>query len=226
MKTIQFFLLLFVLCGMSCLAQKPVNQAECNYEEHGVIPTWVKNLTSPEEYQLWETMSRYYRIDYSNLKSRKMKTEQKAMLYKDLRNLCQRLESGETKTRKNSRYSILLLRPDTLTAYSTEPLRCIKKKLIVYTSVDGYDAHVELTALYQRDAHTGDVRLWHYLVQGISFSGLDVKIPQQGEGLNLKLAYYPELKMFKGSCGGSMTYTDPTGEEHYNPVSANFYFEP
>lgn len=118
------------------------------------------------------------------------------------------------------------MRPDTLTAYSTEPLRCIKKKLIVYTSVDGYDTHVELTALYERNTHTGDIRLWHYSVQGISFSGLDIKIPQQGEGLNLKLAYYPELKMFKGFRGESMTYTDPTREEHYNSVSANFYFEP
>ena len=226
MKTIQTFLLLFALCGTGCFAQKPANKAEWNYAERGVIPAWVKNQTSPEEYQLWEIMSKYYRIDYSNLKSRRMGAEQKANLYKDLRNLCQRLESGEIKTQKNSRYSILHVKPDTLTAYNTEQLKCIKKKLIVYTSVDGYDAHVELTALYEHNVQTGDIRLWHYSVQGISFSGLDVKIPKQGEGLDFKLAYYPELKIFKGFCGGSLLYTDPTGEEHYNPVSVNFHFKP
>ena len=111
MKTIQTFLLLFALCGTGCFAQKPANKAEWNYAERGVIPAWVKNQTSPEEYQLWEIMSKYYRIDYSNLKSRRMGAEQKANLYKDLRNLCQRLESGEIKTQKNSRYSILLVNP-------------------------------------------------------------------------------------------------------------------
>ena len=46
-------------------------------ESLGSVPAWVKEKTTPEEYQVWKFLSEYYQIDYSGLKSRDFQGQRK-----------------------------------------------------------------------------------------------------------------------------------------------------
>ena len=88
--------ILFVLWGQVGLAQGEVapKSGESLDKETGSsfcpldsIPDWVKEKTTPKEYELWKKASRYYQVDYSVLQ-KDLSKDQKRRLYESLEEAC------------------------------------------------------------------------------------------------------------------------------------------
>uniref|UniRef100_UPI004024BB8C hypothetical protein n=1 Tax=Alistipes onderdonkii TaxID=328813 RepID=UPI004024BB8C len=72
-----------------------------NYEDRNAIPAWVEKVTTPDEYAIWKTLSRYYRVAYSYANQRQATDAERKEVYERLKTLCERLESGELKVAPN-----------------------------------------------------------------------------------------------------------------------------
>ena len=92
--------ILFVLWGQVGLAQGGVapKSGESLDKETGFsfcpldsIPDWVKEKTTPKEYELWKKASRYYQVDYSVLQ-KDLSKDQKRRLYESLEEACEKME--------------------------------------------------------------------------------------------------------------------------------------
>lgn len=222
-----FIGLLLSLLSISAFSQ---NEADKDYCGYGDIPQWVKNKTTPEEYKIWETLSPYYLINYSCLKNRNLKGRAKETFYENMRNLCDSVNSGKLPP-KGMRIGYIDIVLDSLSAYSTESVRCIEKKYVIYSSLDGYDAHAELTLDYTINQR-GIPRIVNWSVHAISFSGLDVDIEECFFEEDMKKTYGPRLyyvaerKMFKGYYCGYLSFTNAEGKKFREHMNVNFYLTP
>lgn len=226
---IVFFLMTFSIV-LSAQERKP-KEGEQKFSDRNAIPEWVKNKTTPEEYQLWKTFGQYYQIDYSGLKSRKLEGERKEHFYNRLRKMCENLRSGKEIPPHDAKFSIIYALCDTVSAYCTERLECIQKKSVIYTSLDGYDAHVELNLIYYIDEKTKTPQIINCSTQGVSFSGLKVstkeaKFSGDNQMYGFRINYLSEDKMFKGYYTGTLYFTDAIGKSYQEEVSVNFLIEP
>lgn len=227
-KIIVFLVLLCVFMSNNCIAQvQNQNLVDLEYEAKGVVPEWVKRITTPEEYEIWSTLSRYYRIYYPPIKYlRTYSDAEKKDLYQGLRNRCDRLLSGKEKVAERETFEIALgSSDDTLSAYREEILECKKKNVLLYTSLNGFDAHVELDLVYVFDSTSNQVTFLQHKVIPKSFSNLKVTME---EPVELKIEYYPKAGYIKGYCYVSkFKVVDAEGIEHKEGnVNVNFIVMP
>lgn len=230
-KSMKFIIVILVLelFLMICPAvnAQPNLSDTINYGKRNVVPGWVKKKTTPEQYQIWKTLSGYYHyIDYNTLKRSDLDSSFWDITYKRLEELCKYIQSGKIKVEKNEGFSVVggnVIR----SAYCSEIVKCKKQKVIIHSNHDGYDAHVELIFYYFIDKTTGEPCILKRSVRGISFSGLQVKVEQTPPPFEafdtFKLGYIPEKKMFYGYYAGELYFTDAIGNEHREDVSENFY---
>lgn len=78
------------------------------------------------------------------------------------------------------------------------PVACQEKWFLLYTDVDGYDAHLMLRLVYVYDEVANAVEILTKEICTKSFSGLS--IPMNDVTKKLELDYFPEHGMFKGYC--------------------------
>ena len=68
------------------------------------VPEWVKKKVTPEEYELWKTMSSKYEINYSVLEE-ELSQRQRDSVYSIIKPLVQNIKDGKTKN--NAGYFII-----------------------------------------------------------------------------------------------------------------------
>ena len=181
-------------------------------------------MTTPEEYAIWETLGRYYRVDYSYVKYQRQATDvAKQEVYGRLKNLCERLESGKRDVLPGETFSITFPDERLLTPFCSRVVSCDKKKFILYTDVNGYDAHLMLSLVYEYDKTSNEVVILQKEVRPMSFSCVTVSVDKLSE--KFELSYIPEFRQFKGYCYAMMKVVDPEGETHIEQVNVNFFID-
>ena len=229
MRTLRLFAgILFLFCFVAAIhAQKENTVTYPSYEECGVIPEWVKEVTTPEEYKIWETLSQYYKIDYSELKKRNWTDEERKEEYARLRAMCESLKQYDTKKWSGSRFVFPYGVLATSEAYSTTPLRCMESRYIIYSSLDGYDAHVVLDVVYTINPQTKQPRIIHHEIKAVSFSGLEVRVEEHIPGNDELSQFGAKIEAigdgFRGYYPGTLYFTDPTNGKHSEPLNINFH---
>lgn len=204
--------LALLLAPMATLcAQNDVNVSE----KIGVLPEWVKNRTTPEEYALIQEMSQYYRLDCSFLKSRDLTDKVRKEIFDAYKEEIELARKGQVKLpdEPDRCYGFVgKLRPDSLRAYDEQP--AVVKKYLIYSDINGYDAHVELSVAYTRNVKTGDIHLLGRELKAVSFSGLEVRLRPSTPDSQVEITYNRELNRFEYLYQGWLYFTDPEGEEH------------
>ena len=189
-----------------------------NCGELGVVPEWVKGKTSPEEYAVMEELSRYYRLDYSFLKSKQLTEERRKEIFTTLKEECEEARKGNVKLpdEPDRCYYVSYPVADSVRAYATEPV--MMKKYLLYSNINGYDAHVELSVVYSKDCQTGDIRIFGHELKAVSFSGLEVKLKLFDDHTR-ELTYNRENNRFECYYPGALYFTDPMGQKHVKVYS-------
>lgn len=182
------------------------------------VPEWVKEKVTPEEYELWKTLSSKYKISYSFLEM-DLKINQKADLYSTVKTLCKDIESGII----NEDMGLFVVQKinlniDTINKIeklnSTEDGGKIKHHSypeIIYTATSVSHACVRITATYYTNsAETkvvgiGDATAYADGQNAISYSG-SCSVDDYGP------------VMIKVSCSGTLKYrisNDRNGSESF-----------
>ncbi len=200
MKTRLLFIWFFLTC-IFCFA------------ENERIPAWVKNVTSPEEYTIWEKLSSFYKIDFNKQpvlkQARLMNEEIRKQTYDLLKAEVQKTDERKKNGEKDG--GVLEIG---FPLPPAQPYSIVEKngntilKSIVFSSMDGYDVHLEFTAEYNTD----NKQIHKVSVRPLSFSHLkvDYQNPMLDEQLK-RVQYIPDMKAFNGSFTGALTYTLPDG---------------
>lgn len=181
-------------------------------EKQNPIPGWVENrLNKGQLEQLRKLSEKVEEIDYAIFKRRDLDTTE---LYDKIRKATENV-SGE---------SVSFMKADRkIIPYKSETLTYIRKSYIVYSSIEGYDAHVVLTVTYGNT--TGEVPYiedWH--VRAKSFSGIPVKFVESDAmaPYNSRLDYNSTTGEFDGYIVGALQYVDPYGKAYEDEVAENF----
>ena len=202
----------FVLSGIFCFAG---NER---------IPAWVKEKVSPEEYKLWKEISDYYLIDFEHepfLKCRHLipehlKQEEAIMdvlqtTVDEIRELKKdkKTYKNHKQARKEGQGTLQLLFTRQIKPFSVVQEGNTKTvRAIGYSSMDGYDAHLEQTIVYDGD------KVVSTTLRPVSFSGMVVDYKDSYDGKEERFGnnyYYNGLY-------GELIYTLPTGEHRSEDV--------
>lgn len=109
----------------------------------------------------------------------------------------------------------------------SETFPCEKRELLLYSSLDGYDAHLLLTLYYYVDSHSGRPVILKTSLDGYSFSDLEVSFEEFSSPAPYGnyIQYVPALDKFKAYYAGTLHFKDAIGNEHKEGVSLNTYIE-
>lgn len=181
------------------------------------IPEWVKKRLNPGQYGQLEKLSSYYKeIDYTLFRRRDLDT---TGLYIRLSDAVKNAEYNPERATSVS----FMPRGKVVFPYNEEQIVCEKKKGIVYSSIDGYDAHVEIEFCYYMEQDVPVLLYWKASAK--SFSGIPVRYEEQEmeqPDLASFFSYQPDRKVFQGWLIGTLTFTDADGNEHMEGVGENF----
>lgn len=185
-----------------------------------IIPEWVKRKVTKEQYEVWQKLAQCFpQLDFSILKWRNLDSCYVNKLYKDL---AKAVETDDFKENKSNRFTIARADEPTYKSYSEVVTfsRVRQKAVVVYSSLDGYDAHVRLVFTYRKNPETKNVEVLKFEYQPFSISGLEVNFAPSPF---CKLIYISSSDKFKGFLGGRLYFRDGMGNSFYDDVSLNFY---
>lgn len=219
--------LLFVLLGQVCLARseaapkswesldKETGSSFCPLDS---IPDWVKEKTTPKEYELWKKVSRYYQVDYSVLR-KDLSKDQKRRLYESLEEACEKMEVRGKQEGVDEMLTFALPAP----IYSTivwntcsyvkidENLSFRKIEGIVFHSKDYPEAQVKVIVWCVYDKAKNSVQI---IKEDMQKAGQAIEV----NGSHT-VGYDSANGRLYGSCGGSLVYWD----EHKAYQSEDFH---
>lgn len=166
------FIILLAICTFSawCQAQElPKENLGMGFDtvENRVtapmdtVPEWVRQRTTPEEYEAWKALSRHFQIDYTVLLYDDLTEKDKEMIYHQVQEACNAVENGTFKGKTGTLFSIRLhpQRPQYTRRWKLEDiahangnLTFYKLSSVIYRSPDRPDKGLEvcLSFLYDR----------------------------------------------------------------------------
>lgn len=220
MKKALSFITAIVLniLGISCAyAQQTIKP---HYEELGVVPEWVKEQTTPEEYEAWKAFGEYYKVDYSIvMQYRMMPEESRKKLYNLIKHEVENIQTGKTKGKKGTPYTFSSPSVN-VTPYASTALEngATESKYIIYSSYNGLDAHVVLTLVY-RMGPDGTPLIVENRMSATSASNLRVYF---GNLQWARIQYNPATNKLQGQLTGNLHVIDPKGQEYHEGFGPKF----
>lgn len=211
---------IIVNISVNAVAQEANIQKDSFAPLHSV-PEWIKTKTTPEEYQLWMTMSRIYKINYSFL-NETISKEKRQNLYDDIRVICDSIEAGKYVKYKGGLFVVQLIpRTDTTlnwrneeTIQIDEHIRYCKQKAIIYQSVQKKTVYLECIVWYIYNSLNKEVYIIKYETSSpLAFSRF------LG---NLHFSFLKEANELIGSCSGTLQYCDERHEYHGETFTKTF----
>ena len=181
-------------------------------EEQRSIPEWVENrLNKGQLEQLHKLSEKVEEIDFAIFKRRDLDT---TGLYDKIRKAAENV-AGE---------SVSFMKADRkIMPYKSETLTYTRRSYIVYSNIEGYDAHVVLTVTYDTTGEIPYIEDWY--VRAKSFSGAPVKFVESDTEApyNSRLDYNSTTAEFDGYIVGTLKYVDPYGKVYEDEVAENFH---
>ena len=204
----QIILFVAIMCNIGGFAQFT-----------DVIPSWVKDVTTPEEYKVWEEVVKNYQINFENsplLKSKKAHddAEARAKGYASLKELAAHKPENSLPGVK-AKFFESFDRYRTIVPEVKDEIG--KGKLmtaIVYSSLDGYDVHLRVSANYFGEDKARSV-ISNPRLEVESLSGLKAEFDSK----IFTFALTPDKTCFHSNIGGFLKFTTPKGEEKQEYVN-------
>lgn len=227
----RFLLLVIALVfsvkpGMCQQAIDRENDSKQIYAPLHSVPEWVKGQVSPAEYELWQRLSRYYRVDYSILEQ-ELSPERKTEIYGAIRETLDRIDRGILPQGQCSYYTFSIL-PQMETDLQwnichltriDEHLYFINKQAPIYQSVQNEKIQVVCSIWYTYDIlrKKADVIQYAFKTLGDCSSF---------QGVMGVVEFLSESDVLQGSCSGSLTSQDQSKNYHTEHFNARFLCPP
>lgn len=213
---------IFFLSFVALYAQKAQEVPSPEYSPVGVVPDWVKEKVSTEEFQLWKTMSSIFEVDYSFLR-REMPLDKEKFLYeKIIKPMCAAIEKGEYIDQKGELYAVNLLPSiDTGAKWEQEILfridehiRFCKDKALIYQAKNTENTDLECFVWYTYDAVKEECHILKCdIVPTASFSDFNV---------TLNAEYDKEAKWIRINYAGILSYQDKSKSDQSVALNGDF----
>ena len=174
------------------------------------IPDWVKNVTTPEEYKIWEEVVKYYDYDFENsalLLSRRAETDKVARekAYNAIKKAVAEKQRSDVKNK---------VKPKLLEGFDHDKvvvpqIEDDKMSAIVYSSIKGYDVHLKLSAKIIGEPFKDGSMLSALKIETFSISGIKSSFEPSFFTFRLqkgKIQYLVNMS-------GFLKYSTPKGEK-------------
>jgi len=197
-------------------------------------PTWLHNKVTPEQYDTLAMLNMIASVNYDLLKG--YNTDKR-----DIDTIMAQVPKAIDRFMNDTAFNKRTDNVFKATAYSLTPKliswqnlskTTAEARYLLYSSIDGYDAHVVLTATLHKDKKTGSYTSSQYRIEGYSMGG--AKVDCQLTVTDLRAHASDECKQIsigKGQTAssiiitGSIAFTDPLGNKHHEPIDRNLLFE-
>lgn len=238
MRTITTMLvMLFAACNLS--AQYTIRIDPNQQDTRGALPpVWLKNKLTDGQYDSLALLAKHYTVDYSFFKQRNLdeKRIQKyftrvGKILKDRGRLA-KADANPYSTYGSSGGQLETLKPVTVyfdRVVSTSKVMLPREAMFVlYSSLDGYDAHVRLDAEFKRYSEPGVCYSSKLLLTPYSVSGLKVELAHQEL---LDANEKPVDQLYIGQDGksplyflkGTLRFEDAMGNKFTDTIYKSFY---
>lgn len=213
-KFIALLLSFIVCCG--------IFSTDLFAQESSRIPDWVRKRLNEGQYAKLEEFVKNFPGggDYNIFKRRDLDT---TGLYA---RLSRAIENAPLGRRSNMTFSILP-HNKIKSPYTTLRGEYVRNSYIIYSNIDGYDAHVILDVTCAVD-ETGEPEILKWETGAKSFSNIPVRFELKTDLDPIYLSRFkfnPKSNCFEGYIVGTLYFTDVYGEEHKELVSENFSIE-
>ena len=233
----QFFTILVLALGMwagTAMAQSEsqlkrtkfftyvhTDEIACKgYNAKGQLPpAWVKNKVTPEQYDSLALLNMLATVDYSWLKGYDVTAGDVRQMMSAVRRAIHRFMADD----KGTEVRIFSYSDGGEThvapVQQTAAKSMVAVRYVLYSSVDGYDAHVVLTANLRRDAKNRCYTADSYELTGYSLGGatvaaqIELHSADTGEKVGQIVIGADDVSP-RYSLMGRITYTDPLGRKH------------
>ena len=188
-------------------------------------PRWLLNKVTPAQYDTLVALNRLCNVDYSMLKGYHVTAKDVPHLMEQARKMLARaLENPNGSTAAVGWTVIIMKRAKPVADVTEKGVR--RLTYIIYSSVDGYDAHLQLRGTVRKDRKSGKLYLVDYEVTPYSVQG----IPAKADGVTIKgngnvnmdeLLINEDVKTIGYALNGTLSFTDPLGDVHKEQVNAS-----
>ena len=200
----KVFCIIAILCvGISFAHATPDN-------ESGLIPAWVKNVTTPEEYKIWEEVVKYYDYDFENsalLLSRRAATDKVARekAYNRIKEAVAEKQRSDVKNKKKPK----LMEGFDLERVVVPQIKNSDISALVYSSIQGYDVHLKVSARIVGVAFDENSVLSNSRIETYSLSGIQSSF----EPLLFTFQLQKDKSRYLVNVSGFLKYSTPKGED-------------
>lgn len=206
-------------------ANVKISATTVNVPKGKMPPRWLLNKVTQAQYDTLAALNKLCTVDYSMLRGYDVKPNDVAKVMTQAREFIRKAmdnNNGMTRDVGWQTIRMVIVHP-----WSDKVEKGSRKvEYMVYSSADGYDAHLLLRATLQRDRKTGGYRSVDYEVVPYSIQSMPVKVEKayiSKDGRN-KVDY---IEIDKGAQSSSyiisatMNYVDPLGNKHVEKINAH-----
>ena len=199
----------------------PADEIACKgYSAKGQLPPeWVKNKVTPEQYDTLALLNMLATVDYSSLKGYAVAAGDVRLMMSAAGRAIHRFMADDKGSEVRMFSYCGVGEPRVAPMQQTAAKSVVAVRYVLYSSVDGYDAHVVLTAHLRRDAKTRCYTADSYELTGYSLGGatvaaqIELHSADTGEKVG-QIVIGADGVSPRYSLTGQIAYTDPLGRKH------------
>lgn len=195
-------------------------------------PAWLHNKVTAEQYDTLALLNMIASVNYDLLKGHNTDKYTVDAVMQQVHKAIDRFTNDTDFNKRTDNFlsgSGYTLTPKII-SWQERPKSTVEVRCLLYSSIDGYDAHVVLTATLHKDKKTGAYTSSRYKVEGYSMGGAKVDC-------QAKLYDHPtdqecqQVTFGKGKIAsnllimGNITFTDPLGNKHQEQINNNLTLE-
>ena len=197
-------------------------------------PAWLRNKVTTEQYDTLTMLNMIASVNYDLLKGYNTDKRDIDAIMAQVPKAIDRFmnDTAFNKRTDNIFRAAVYSQKPKLISWQNVSKTTAEARYLLYSSMDGYDAHVVLTATLHKDKKTDSYTSSQYKVEGYSMGG--AKVDCQLTVIDLRTRASDECKQItigKGKAASSITitgsidFTDPLGNKHHEPIDRNLLFE-
>lgn len=223
------FTLLCLITSMTANAQTSSNYG--NVAKGEKPPTWLKNKVSEAQYDSIAELAKYYGMNYTCFKCRNLTPKDIRSYMNSVKSKLENKEGLKDAAAKGITYGgptepPVKIKPMCLSKSDDGAL--IDGKFVIYSEIDGFDAHVVINAKFGRMLATEKYYSDKFSVEGFSLSSLPVSIRLSQLRQTFNNQKVDKLELSKDGTSplytifGTLEYEDAMGNKHFEPFIRQF----
>lgn len=196
-----------------------------------IVPEWVKEKLTSEEYEMFKLISTRFRVDYSFLREN-LSEKRRAYLNERWEALCQEINNGNYPEASSWVYGVAsewgiglpesrsVERENSSGISENEDIRA--KNLTVYTDLTKRDVFIDVSVTYIYNIETGAVTNINLRISTLS------SVPNRKPEFkgSCRTVYDPASQLIQGTCSGTLIYMLGNKKKSENMQNVQFSIKP